>query len=278
MSSSVFFLVFSQLSIGGAVVLTIVPAYVWRGFFRAVGFLLLIVSTLSLLTAQSPFEESGITFSSMTKLVSDWSGRQYLFFLLFSILFLVYNVALQLQKEQLMRYSIRLCALTGSCALFSKAMSYLMPSTLLWESIVIPANFFLSSLSLGLVLDAMILGHWYLVEPKFTLVPLRRLSRLLLICLGIQSILFISNLILRPEAAESMLSPLSFSGICFWGRIGVGIVGTLLIMAATLYTLRDPAHRSATQAATGLLYVAVLFVLVGELFSKFFFLTTSVAL
>ena len=45
-----------------------------------------------------------------------------------------------------------------------------------------------AAVALGAVTAAMLLGHWYLVTPKLSPTPLRRMMWLLLASLGLQAL------------------------------------------------------------------------------------------
>lgn len=107
---------------------------------------------------------------------------------------------------------------------------------------------------LGSSLAAMLLGHHYLTQPTMSLRPLRRLTAgiLLAACLRALSLSMASS---AGELAGPASGPMDL-----FLRWGIGIAGPLILAAMTLQTLRW----RATQAATGLLYVLVVFTFVGE--------------
>lgn len=114
----------------------------------------------------------------------------------------------------------------------------------------------LAALALGSVNAAMLLGHWYLVTPKLSPSPLRRLMWLLLGSLAVQALAFTAALSTAgPGALEGGLAFLT------WLRLGVGIL--LPIVATVLAILASNA--ASLQASTGLLYVGMALVMAGSI-------------
>jgi hypothetical protein len=114
----------------------------------------------------------------------------------------------------------------------------------------------LAALALGSVNAAMLLGHWYLVTPKLSAAPLRRMMWLLLGALAVQGIAFgVAILTVSPGPLGGPIGPLT------WLRLAVGI---LLPIAITVLALL--ASRAASlQASTGLLYIGLAFVIAGSI-------------
>jgi hypothetical protein len=113
----------------------------------------------------------------------------------------------------------------------------------------------LAALALGAVNAAMLLGHWYLVTPKLSPVPLRRLMWFLIGTLVLQVIAFGVAVAGGGSALEGGL------GVLTWLRLGVGIL--LPIVATTLAMLASNA--ASLQASTGLLYIGLALVMAGSI-------------
>jgi hypothetical protein len=114
----------------------------------------------------------------------------------------------------------------------------------------------LAALALGSVNAAMLLGHWYLVTPKLSPAPLRRLMWLLVGSLGVQAVVF--ALALATAETGALQGGLAF---LTWLRLGVGIL--LPIVATVLAILASSA--ASLQASTGLLYVGLALVMAGSI-------------
>jgi hypothetical protein len=115
-----------------------------------------------------------------------------------------------------------------------------------------------SGLVLGLTMAAMLLGHWYLNSPGMELAPLRRLLVLMALAVVAQIVVCAAGLVEHLQGVEQA----SFSWWLFvLLRWSFGLVGVLGLIWMAWETLKIP----NTQSATGILYVAVIGVFVGEL-------------
>jgi hypothetical protein len=114
----------------------------------------------------------------------------------------------------------------------------------------------LAALALGSVNAAMLLGHWYLVTPKLSPAPLRRMMWLLVGALLLQGVAFgVALLLVGTEPIDGGMAWLT------WLRLGVGI---LLPLVAT--GLAIAASRAASlQASTGLLYIGLALIMAGSI-------------
>lgn len=118
------------------------------------------------------------------------------------------------------------------------------------------AQLVLAALALGAVNAAMLLGHWYLVTPRLSPQPLRRMMWILLAALGAQALAFGVAVTLVPGPA--LESPL---GWLTWLRLLVGIVLPLGVTVLALIASRA----SSLQASTGLLYIGLALVAAGAI-------------
>jgi protein NrfD len=76
---------------------------------------------------------------------------------------------------------------------------------------------------------------------------------------------------MKTDLVRSAVYLQNFDGLFLWVRLAVGIIGPLILAVMILETVRI----RSTQAATGLLYIAMLLVVAGEFFSKFFLFKNS---
>lgn len=130
----------------------------------------------------------------------------------------------------------------------------------------VPAKAFLpllddltSAALLGSATSAMLMGHSYLVAPAMALTPLLRLTGALFVCLG-----------LRMAVAGIWLwywfgGQTSLADTALWlpVRWGIGFIVPLVLA----WMAWQSARIRSTQSATGILYVVVIFVFLGELIS-----------
>ena len=107
---------------------------------------------------------------------------------------------------------------------------------------------------LGSVTDAMLLGHWYLVQPGMPRAPLLELVRWVAIVWP-----FEVAVLLWPTGMGSVISGEiddGYNGILGWMWIACAIT-TIGLVGVTRAALKERQY-SAVMAATGLLYLAIL--------------------
>jgi hypothetical protein len=109
---------------------------------------------------------------------------------------------------------------------------------------------------LGFTLASMLLGHWYLNAPGMELAPLRKL----LIAMALASVAHatVCGAGLALELSTQRFSTQDWLFLTL--RWAFGLVGVLVLTVLAWKTLAIP----NTQSATGILYVAVIGVFVGE--------------
>ena len=109
---------------------------------------------------------------------------------------------------------------------------------------------------LGAITDAMLLGHWYLVQPGLARGPLLELVR------WTQRIWPVEVLVMIVPLSAGMLAVLNgsiddeYGGILGWMWLTCAVT-TLGLLVVTRAALRERQY-SAVMAATGLLYLAIL--------------------
>jgi hypothetical protein len=112
----------------------------------------------------------------------------------------------------------------------------------------------IGALFLGAVTDAMLLGHWYLVQPGLSREPVKELVRIVAILWPFEVLVW-----LVPTGMVSVLSGSvddGYDGLIGWMWV-VACATTIGLVVATWYALKERAY-SAVMAATGLLYLAIL--------------------
>ncbi len=115
-----------------------------------------------------------------------------------------------------------------------------------------------AGLLLGSTIAAMFLGHWYLNTPTMELAPLRRL--VLLMGAAVIARGAVCAVGLGLQIALVGTPPLPFVSL----RWLAGLVGVMALAIMTWKTLAIP----NTQSATGILYVGLIAVFLGELTSQ----------
>jgi hypothetical protein len=115
-----------------------------------------------------------------------------------------------------------------------------------------------SGLLLGSTMAAMFLGHWYLNTPTMELAPLERLIQLMGAAVAVRAIVCAIGLALQ---IERVATPQPAFVALRWLS---GLVGAFALVIMAWKTLKIP----NTQSATGILYVCVIAVFLGELTSQ----------
>ena len=116
------------------------------------------------------------------------------------------------------------------------------------------ARILVGAIFLGVVSDAMLLGHWYLVQPGLTRAPLLELVRLIGIIWP-----FELAVLLYPTGMLSVINGTiddGYGGLLGWFWIACTIM-TIILVFVTRAALKERQY-SAVMAATGLLYLAIL--------------------
>jgi hypothetical protein len=126
-----------------------------------------------------------------------------------------------------------------------------------------------SAIALGTSVVALVLGHWYLVTPRLSAVPLRVLCDLAILSLVALTGFALWYVVERPAAT-------AFGPDTAWFRWAGFLAVTLfpigITIAARLCCQEWPRGR-AIQAATGLLYITAAMVLAGALAGNMVLLT-----
>ncbi|HEX5588624.1 MAG TPA: hypothetical protein VFZ17_15055 [Acidimicrobiia bacterium] len=116
------------------------------------------------------------------------------------------------------------------------------------------ARIVVGALFLGAVTDAMLLGHWYLVQPGLRRDPIREVVRIVAVLWPFEVIVW-----LIPTGMLSVLSGTiddGYAGLIGWMWV-IACVTTIGLVIATWQALKEPSY-SAVMAATGLMYLAIL--------------------
>jgi uncharacterized membrane protein len=137
------------------------------------------------------------------------------------------------------------------------------------------------TLAVGLVVLAMTLGHWYLMTPRLPREPLSELTVLLVAAIGLQAVLLVVNVLIpvreAPEATAFLGSTTLGENPAFWLRIAIGLLFPAALGYMSFVSSRGyPANENAMMSATGLLYIAVGAVLVGEVLARGLLFLTAV--
>jgi hypothetical protein len=260
MIPSMFFFLFSQLGVGMLLTLLFIsPRRIGNGFFKFASLTACILMGVTLafdFIFPSPYR----------------AGNGPLILLLMSVLLtILYNRVVNLDK-----FGLALALLVGATVtgFISIAWDSLAFTRLLnvagWEHWLLAFNHFAATALLGSVLLTMVFGHWYLVIPKLSIDHLMKLTNVLIAAILLRIVSLVVTLaLIQMEPSLSLWDVLPVlmigQGIFFWPRLLFGIIAPI-VLAVMIHSTVRVRH---TQAATGLLYVAVVALLFGEFFSKF---------
>src|SRR3989442_4445264 len=122
----------------------------------------------------------------------------------------------------------------------------------------------LSAAVLGAATTGMLLGHWYLVTPALTNRPLLRAIRLLLASLVLQAILFPLTLRGLAHGTGSLTHPLTLSPVLsvLWA------LGAVLLPLVAAGLALPTCRLRSFMSTTGLLYLAMIAILPGQLLGQ----------
>jgi len=269
MISSTFFFLFSQLGVGMMLTLLFIsPRMIGNSFFKFAS-----LTAASLLGVTLGFN---FLFPSPVR-----DGQLPVVFLVASAGFMVlYNRIVDINKFDAALALLIAAAGTGLLSIAADSFAFSRLMTLGgWENWILLINQLAATVLLGSVMLTMVFGHWYLVIPRLSIDPLKRLTKVLMAGIGIRiATIVVSFVVLQLKQSIPLGSVLNEllvqQGIFFWPRVIFGVLVPIVLTAMIWSTVKI----QHTQAATGLLYLAVVALLFGEFFSKFLLFAVSIAM
>ena len=268
----VFYLVFSQLAVGGFILLLLVPkGLVGANFYRLMGSIYLLVSGLSR-CANLAIHREPVTFLNF---FGFWQNPESILAISFVLILLIYTLTWWFKVPLLTRILFFGAAICGVIWIVLSAQRYTEIVQLPAEMFLLPLQFLTAAVLLGVVHTGMWFGHWYLVTPDLPVMYLKRFNTVLLWTLSAIALLLCLNIYFRQQSTDVVPFNL-FYQIIFGMRLLIGIAGTLLLYFITWDCLRPKSVArdvmGATRAATGFLFIAIITVLLGEFCSRFLLL------
>jgi hypothetical protein len=269
-----FLLVFAQLAVGGFFCLSL-PRFheIDRGYYKSSCAVYLVSGLLALIgRAALLFDRGGASASASDVLeIALWT--------LFVLAGSGYFWSLWEEYVILRARLFTATWMSGAIALIVASESYRQSTALSIETLLYPVSFLNSALLLGGASGGMLLGHWYLIDRDLSLEPLNRMLSLYLFSLRAQLAIFVVGgllfLLLGADPTVASLHQLMGEHLpLLLTRLAVSPVGAAVLGAMIWRTLQIP----QTMAATGLFYIAVLAVLVGEFLGRFILFRTSLPL
>lgn len=269
-------LVFGELAWGGLFALAIPPFFnVERGFYK---------SSASVFLAASLTTAIGLGLLALRAGAAGGPGAGSLWmaaglWTLSSAAVAVYLYTLWTENGLLRARSYALGLGLGLVALVANVMLLMPRGFGAVAAVAYGLTAITSALVLGLVSGAMLFGHWYLIDLEMPVDYLRTFVRLLgialvadLIALGLAIGM---PAVLGSAGAAAAVHELFATHLGLLGfRLLLGPVATIVLVWMCWQTLKIP----ETRAATGLLYIAVMAVLVGEMLGRFILFRTGIPL
>jgi hypothetical protein len=266
-----FILIFAQLAVGGTVALAVPPFRLMeRGFFKSSAGIFLGFALIFLVAKVNLILRGGTLSLRIGLEVALWVA--------FCGALGVYLASLWGDAYARRARAFALSLILGLAAIVLTADAYRPEplSGLLGFLYALPV--LTGTLAMGGVATGMLLGHWYLIDLGLSIDPLQRLLRFFLVATAVHLavLLVVPALYATTSAygAAAVGSLLTDHRPLIITRLGLGPVAALLIGYLIHRTLLIP----QTMAATGLFYIAILFVMVGEMLSRLILFRTSLAL
>ena len=252
-----------EVAVGGflAMLVADLTRLVTRGFLLSTGLVLLLTGALGLGGEFALPDPSALTDHAVNR---SWLQPSLRLTAVFVALFLVYLVSIYLRPPVLHVVIGCVTAGAGVAALIAAAHVYPTP---VWGPNGTVVSYLLSALVVGTVTTAMLLGHWYLVQPNLSTRPLYILlgaiavglvGQAALLAVSLQTLAGRGGIASRHEVVLG-----SFSAV-FWAHVVVGLALPIVVTALTVQSTR----LRSLMSATGLLYVAVVLTLVGQVTGK----------
>jgi hypothetical protein len=269
--SSSFLIFFYQIALGGLFALAATPFHeLERGFYKSTGGVLFLIALLGF------WGKLTLYGRSLSEALTVAAIAEASFHALFIIFFACYVISLWGEHQRFRARSFSSCLLTGLAGLLLSARSFFEAPFWSVETFVYPIMFLLSALLLGSVTVGMLIGHWYLIDTGQSLDPFVRIYKFFVVTLVSQATFFLlaSFLLYFFGAAATVIGLNRLwldHTILLLTRVVVGGIAPLILAWMIWRTLLIP-H---TMAATGLFYIALLGVFVGEILGRQILALTS---
>lgn len=269
-----FLLVFAQLAVGGFASLSIPPfRIVDRGYFKSTAFVYLVIGLLTFAG------KLALWYRAAPAATGSLEGWELVFWGVFLLAGSGYVASLWGEAIKLRARLFTATWLSGLIALIVAARSYCPAASPTLEVIVYSITFATSALLLGTVLSAMLLGHWYLIDRDLPLWPFQTMLGFYIGCLVAQVAVFsIGGFLLLLAGNTTTWGAYhqlwDHHLLFFAARMAVSPIFSAVLAAMIWRTLQIP----QTMAATGLFYIAILSVLVGELMGRYLLFRTGLPL
>lgn len=265
-----FLLLFAQLYVGGVLALSVPPFHqIARGFYKSTAGVyvgagvLMIAGRVSLLVRRNSVPAMAEVAELSLWVLSLVAGA-------------VYVRSLWGEAMERRARAFALTWMTGLLGLVVGAQFFRLSPLLSLETLLYSLSFVSSAVVLGAVCTGMLLGHWYLIENDLSIGPFRRLFRFFVGALVVQvCVLGITGaalVLLGTSATTAALATLVEDHL---GLLALRIALSPVAAGGVAWMIARTLEIPQTMAATGLFYIAILAVLVGEMMGRFILFRTA---
>lgn len=250
-----------QLSVGGLVGLAATPfTELERGFYKSTAGVLAAAALLALWGRLDLLPETPGIGDILSLVLSGG----------FTVFLILYFISLWGERAFLRARFFSTAILTGLAGVMVASYGFSHSPVGPVEAVFLPVRFVVSSLLLGAVTVGMLIGHWYLIETGQSLEPFLRVFRFFVALLIVQTCLealaaALLYLFGTAHTAATVRSLFDDHLALLSSRFLVAQAAPLALSWMIWKTLADFRN---TMAATGLFYIALLGVFVGELLSS----------
>lgn len=250
-----------QLSVGGLVGLAATPfTELERGFYKSTAGVLAAAAVLALWGRLDLLPETPGVGDVLSLVLSVG----------FTVFLILYFISLWGERAFLRARFFSTAILTGLAGIMAASYGFSQSPVGPVEALFLPVRFVVSSLLLGAVTVGMLIGHWYLIETGQSLEPFLRVFRFFVAMLVVQTCLeplgaALLYLFGTAHTAATLRSLFDDHLALLSSRFLVAQAAPLALSWMIWKTLADFRN---TMAATGLFYIALLGVFVGELLSS----------
>jgi hypothetical protein len=270
-----FLLVFAQLYVGGLLALSVPPFHaIARGFYK---------STAAVYLAFGVFAFGG----RLSLWLEHRSGQNSVAHEALELLLWVISLAAAAAYFQSLwgnafRWRARVYAtawLAGLAALALGAQMFRLAPILSVETVFYPLQLIIGAFLLGAVTTGMLLGHWYLIDRELSIEPFRQLFAFFVALLGVQAVFsVVFTLAIVVAGTEASIGSLTRLIEAHRALLCIRVLLSPVAAAGLAWMIWRTLQIPQTMAATGLYYIAILAVLVGEMLGRFILFRTSLPL
>lgn len=257
-SAGVFAVVLLEIAVGALALLWLTPVWgvVKRGFFVLIASTAAVCAVLALLSARSGLAQSG-----------DRAGSTRAALIAFAVLSSAFLAILIAKRLTAARW-------IGLAALASGIWSVVAIGLLRGEGGTAAKGviaMLCGAAFLGATWNGMILGHWYLVDRKLKVDPMKAASLLFSISVGLGIVSALVGRGQRPTSTSAFQTSALLLVSDLELYLAIGLVAVCALLAFFTHKL---VHEGSIRAATGMLYLAVIMAFSAEFAAKVYFFST----